>query len=172
MADRRIDPLKPGARAIQGLRAGVVTRTIAGGIDYALVVVATLGTYLGVAVVLFLFNPIDFAFPDWPLYWFLIIGFTYLVVYLWFSFATSGRTLGARVMGVRVVGLRGGRMRWVPALLRAMFVAAFPIGLFWAAVSRENRSVQDIVLRSSVVHDWPLPKESVVIVDADLKRVD
>jgi uncharacterized RDD family membrane protein YckC len=172
MPERRIDPLKPGARAIQGLRAGVVTRTVAGAIDYVLVAGATVGTYLGYSIVLFLFNPIDFQFPDWPFFVFLVIGFSYLVLYLWVSFATTGRTLGARVMGVRVVGLRGGRMRWVPALLRAMFVAAFPIGLFWAAVSRENRSVQDIVLRSSVVHDWPVPKDEVAIVDADLKRVD
>ena len=28
------------------------------------------------------------------------------------------------------------------------------IGLLWVALSRENRSVQDLVLRTSVVYDW------------------
>jgi hypothetical protein len=30
----------------------------------------------------------------------------------------------------------------------------FPIGVLWVAVNRENRSVQDIVLRTSVVYEW------------------
>ena len=30
----------------------------------------------------------------------------------------------------------------------------FPVGLFWVAFSRENRSLQDVVLRTSVIHDW------------------
>jgi hypothetical protein len=30
----------------------------------------------------------------------------------------------------------------------------FPILLLWVAVSRQNRSVQDLVLRTSVVYDW------------------
>jgi hypothetical protein len=42
----------------------------------------------------------------------------------------------------------------VTALLRAAFCVFFPIGLLWCAGSRANRSVQDVVLRSSVVYDW------------------
>jgi uncharacterized RDD family membrane protein YckC len=175
MSDRhsvRVDPLAPGARAIQGLRAGVVTRVLAGGIDYALVITTTLGTYVAWAVLLFLFDPRDYEFPSWPLYYFLVIGFSYLVLYLWLAFATTGRTIGAGVMGVRVVGRKGRRLRWIPALLRAGFCAVFPIGLFWCAVSRENRSVQDLVLRTSVIHDWPIPRSEVEIDDAALKRID
>ena len=40
------------------------------------------------------------------------------------------------------------------ALARAMFCAVFPLGLLWTAVSRENRSVADLLLRTSVVYDW------------------
>jgi hypothetical protein len=29
----------------------------------------------------------------------------------------------------------------------------FPIGLLWVLVSQENRSVQDVLLRTSVVYD-------------------
>jgi uncharacterized RDD family membrane protein YckC len=175
MAERRgkgIDPLAPGARAIQGLRAGVVTRVLAGGVDYALVIVTTLGTWVAWAVFLFLLDPRDYEVPSWPLYYFVVIGLTYMVVYLWLAFATTGRTIGGGLMGLRVVGRKGRRMRWIPALLRAGFCALFPIGLFWCAVSRENRSVQDIVLRTSVIHDWPIPKTEVEIDDVALKRVD
>ena len=171
-ATKGIDPLAPGARAIQGLRAGVVTRTIAGGVDYALVIATTFGTYIAWAILLFLLDPRSYELPTWPFFYFLIIGFTYLVLYLWVAFATRGRTIGAGLMGVRVVGRKGKRMRWFPALLRAGFCAVFPVGLFWCAVSRENRSVQDIVLRTSVIHDWPTPKTEVVIDDIDLKRAD
>jgi uncharacterized RDD family membrane protein YckC len=175
VAERRgkgIDPLAPGARAIQGLRAGVVTRVLAGGVDYALVIVTTFGTWLAWAVLLFLLDPRDYQVPSWPLYYFVVIGFTYMVLYLWLAFATTGRTIGAGLMGLRVVGRKGRRLRWIPALLRAGFCAVFPIGLFWCAVSRENRSVQDILLRTSVIHDWPIPKTEVQIGDAALKRVD
>jgi uncharacterized RDD family membrane protein YckC len=124
------------------------------------------------AVLLFLLDPRDYTFPSWPFLYFLVIGFFYLVVYLWIAFATNGRTLGAGVMGVRVVGRKGRKMRWIPALLRAGFCAVFPVGLFWCAVSRENRSVQDIVLRTSVIHDWPIPRQEVDIEDVALKRID
>ena len=175
MAERRpknIDPLAPGARAIQGLRAGVITRVIAGGVDYALVIGTTLGTYVAWAVLLFLLDPRDYSFPSWPFLYFLVIGLFYLLVYLWLAFATNGRTIGAGIMGVRVVVRKGRRLRWFPALLRAAFCTVFPIGLLWCAISRENRSVQDIVLRTSVIHDWPIPKTEVEIDDIALKRVD
>jgi uncharacterized RDD family membrane protein YckC len=53
-----------------------------------------------------------------------------------------------------VVNLHGGRLRVSVALLRAAFCVVFPVGLFWVAFSRENRSLQDIVFRTSVIHDW------------------
>jgi uncharacterized RDD family membrane protein YckC len=42
----------------------------------------------------------------------------------------------------------------VVALLRALACVLFPLGLLWVAFSRDLRSVQDIVLRTSVVYDW------------------
>ena len=176
MPDRRsrkgIDPLAPGARAIQGLRAGVVTRTIAGGVDYALITGFALGSYVVWALFLFLLDPRNYTFPTWTFAQFLVLGFAGMVLYLWAAFATRGRTVGAGLMGVRVVGRKGQPMRWAPALLRSLFCAVFPIGLFWCAVSRENRSVQDIVLRTSVVHDWPTPPTKVEIDDVELKRAN
>jgi uncharacterized RDD family membrane protein YckC len=174
MSDRhpatRIDPLAPGARAIQGLRAGVITRVIAGGIDYAVIFGFAGGCWIAWAALLFLLDPRSFEFPSWTLGQFVLLGFVAMVIYLWLGFATNGRTIGGRVMGVRVVGRKGTRMAWGVALVRAVFCTVFPVGLFWCAISRQNRSVQDIVLRSSVIHDWPTPTTEVAIADIDLKR--
>jgi uncharacterized RDD family membrane protein YckC len=57
-------------------------------------------------------------------------------------------------MGLHVVDRRGRNLRLGLALARAVFCVTFPVGLVWVAVSRENRSVQDLVLRTSVVYDW------------------
>jgi uncharacterized RDD family membrane protein YckC len=76
------------------------------------------------------------------------------VGYLTLGWSTSGRTVGALVMGLRVLNRSGDSMRPVSALLRALFCVAFPLGLLWILVSAGNRSLQDLVLRTSVVYDW------------------
>jgi uncharacterized RDD family membrane protein YckC len=166
----RVDPIPPRARAFQGLRAGVVSRSVAGGIDYAIIVGATLGTYVAVVVLWFLVDPRNYSVPEWPFWAFLVLGFSYMALYLFVSFATSGRTIGDRLMGLRVVGHRGTRMWWGTALIRSVFCTALPIGLFWSAVSRQNRSVQDLALRTSVIHDWPLPAAPPPPRDVDDRR--
>jgi uncharacterized RDD family membrane protein YckC len=167
----QINPIPPKARGFQGLRAGVVSRSMAGGIDYALVAAGTLGTYVAVVVLLFLVDPRNYQPVSWSFGEFLLLGFAYMIGYLAVSFATSGRTIGGRVMGLRVVGRKGSRMRWFPALLRAAFCAVFPIGLFWCAISRQNRSVQDVVMRTSVIHEWPVAHEPPTLLDADSRRL-
>jgi len=42
----RLDPIPPDARAFQGLRAGVVSRTVAGAVDYAIIAGVTVGLWL------------------------------------------------------------------------------------------------------------------------------
>ena len=58
-------------------------------------------------------------------------------------------------MGLRVVNFRGEHQRWGGAAVRSLFCTTFPIGLLWVIVSGANRSVQDVVLRTSVIYDWP-----------------
>ncbi|MEO6822817.1 MAG: RDD family protein [Candidatus Nanopelagicales bacterium] len=149
-----VDPVPRMARAFQGKRAGVVTRTAAGAIDYAVVAGAVVGTFLAIGILRFLLDPRALAWPTWTLLQMLVIGGVYFVLYLTLAWSLTGRSLGARVMGVRVVSFNGRRMFFLGALLRALFCVAFPIGLFWCVVSRKNRSVQDVVLRTSVIHDW------------------
>jgi uncharacterized RDD family membrane protein YckC len=77
-----------------------------------------------------------------------------LTLYLATAWTTTGRTYGAHLLGVRVVSARGRRPPVVVALARALLCVLFPIGLLWCAVSPTNRSVQDVLLRTSVVYDW------------------
>ena len=141
------------AQPYQGRRAGLVTRSVAGVIDGVLVVVAVLVGYVGVNGVRFLIHPRSFQFSEASPLPAVTTALLVLVGYLSIAWSTSGRTYGCHVMGLRVVGGRGGRVRPLVALLRAVFYAVFPIGLLLCAGGRQH-SVQDLVLRTSVIYDW------------------
>ena len=142
------------ARAVQGHRAGIVTRVLAASIDGAVAVAAVGLGYAGAVAAYFVLSPRAFSFPDpgfGPLFA-CFLGF--LVFYFTLAWATTGRTYGARLLGVRVVSARGGRIRPVIALARALLCVFVPVVLFWVIISRENRSAADVLLRTSVIYDW------------------
>jgi uncharacterized RDD family membrane protein YckC len=154
MNERRVSPVPREARPYQGRRAGLVTRMAAAVIDAGVVGVVLLAGYLAWVGLEFMVDPLGFRFPDPAAVLSLTWAFVVLVVYLTAAWTLSGRTYGDHVMGLRVVR-RGGRpMRLSGAFVRALFCAVFPIGLLWCAGSRERRSVQDVLLRTSVVYDW------------------
>jgi uncharacterized RDD family membrane protein YckC len=157
-----VNPVPVEARAYQGHRAGVVSRTLAGSIDFFVVALLVVGTYLGWAALLFLLNPPGFSLPSTNFVALLLVGGGILFIYLLAFWATTGRTYGDHVFGLRVVNFRGERMRPAGAALRSAFCVVFPIGLFWCAISSRNRSVQDVVLRTSVIYDWH-PGQSVKV---------
>jgi len=144
----------PDARGYQGQRAGLVSRLLASAIDLVVVVGVVAAGYLAVSMVLFLWNPSKFHFPAPDRTWLLIAGGVVLFLYLWVAWAMNGRTVGDFLLGLRVVNYRGERLHFYGAALRAALCVVFPIGIFWVAVSRANRSVADVVLRTSVVYDW------------------
>jgi uncharacterized RDD family membrane protein YckC len=153
-----LSPLPREARPYQGQRAGLVSRAVAAAIDGLLVWILLLLGYAAFAVVRFLLDPRGFSFPDLKVFTSLTTAFVVLVVYLTLTWWMNGRSYGCHVMGLRVVGPRGRNLRLPGALLRALFCAIFPIGIVWVAVSSQNRSVQDVVLRTSVIYDWqPTP---------------
>ena len=154
MTEGGVSPVPREARPFQGRRAGLVTRLVAAVIDGVVVGLVLLGGYLGIAGLLFLARPRDFTFPDLRPIVSLTAGYVVAVAYLTVSWRVSGRSYGSLVMGLRVVSRRGTGLRLPGALVRAVFCVTFPIGLLWVAVSRENRSVQDLLLRTSVVYDW------------------
>ena len=143
-----------GARSMQGHRAGIVTRLLAGAVDLIVAVVGVGLGYLAVLAVRYVVSPRDFRFLD-PGFGLLLISLLWLLtVYLTLAWATTGRSYGARLLGLRVVDHRGGRLRPGVALLRALICVFVPIVVFWVVVSRENRSAADVLLRTAVIYDW------------------
>ena len=155
-----VDPIPNEARAFQGRRAGLVTRVAAACIDLGVVVIALIAVYLGVVVVVFLVPPGGFEMPVPPLWLDLVAGPGTMTLYLAVSWHGDGRTYGCHVMGLRVVDRHGQNPNIGTALLRAAFNVAFPLGIAWVVVSRQNRSVQDLVLRTSVIYDWDVRPRS------------
>jgi uncharacterized RDD family membrane protein YckC len=142
------------ARPYQGLRAGIVTRVIANTIDFAVMLAVLVALYLSLAAFDFLLNTTSFTWPDISFGRMLLIGFGWLLLYFAIAWAWGGRTYGDYVMGLRVVNFRGDRMRPGGAVVRSAFCVVVPLGLFWILISRQNRSLQDVVLRTSVIYDW------------------
>jgi uncharacterized RDD family membrane protein YckC len=141
----------------QGQPAGLVTRTVAATVDALVVAALVVGAWLGVIAVTFVVQKTRFTppTPSWPLL--LLIGFWLALVYLALCWGTTGRTYGDQLLGLRVLSRSGKRLGWLRSIARAAACVVFPIGLSWALVDRRNRSVQDLVLRSTVVYDW-LPR--------------
>jgi uncharacterized RDD family membrane protein YckC len=154
MVDHQLSAIPPAARGLQGRRAGLITRLLANTVDFIVVAVIVAAGYAGVAALRFLWNSRTFTFPAPGFGVLVIAGGVVMVFYLTACWTASGRTYGDHLLGLRVVGWRGRRLRPVGALLRAVLCVLFPIGVFWIVLSRENRSVQDVLLRSSVVYDW------------------
>ncbi|HEU4947666.1 MAG TPA: RDD family protein [Kribbella sp.] len=154
MSEGGISPVPREARPYQGQRAGAVSRLAAAVIDALLVALVLLAGYAGVAGFLFLIDPRGFSFPELGLIFSLTAAFIVLVVYLTVSWWITGRSYGGLVMGLRVVGRGGEDLRFIGALVRALLCAVAPIGLLWVAVSPENRSLQDVLLRTAVIYDW------------------
>jgi uncharacterized RDD family membrane protein YckC len=148
---RVVLPLR--ARSFQGLRAGFVSRALAGVIDAAVVCAVTAGVVVGWSLFRSLGEQtFELSLPGtWGAF---ALGEALLCVYLWIGWSTTGRSIGKQVMGLRVVNPRGELMRSGLALLRAVLCVIFPMGLLWSLFSRHNHSVADAVLRTSVIHDW------------------
>jgi uncharacterized RDD family membrane protein YckC len=144
------------ASAYQGTTAGVVTRVVASVIDGVVILVALVSVYLGVTAVRFLRRPTQFTFPAPNFNLLLVIAGVVVTAYLAWSWTTTGRTLGDQLLGIRVVNQRGARLRPGYALVRAAACVVLPLGLLWVAISKRNKSVQDLLLRSRVIYDWEL----------------
>ena len=135
--------------------AGVVSRTAANVIDFAVVSALLAGAYLGYATLRFLLRPRAFTFPAPSLLSVIIAGSALAGVYFAVCWATTGRTYGALVLGLRVVSRGRTHLRPTVAILRAAACVVLPVGLIWSGVDRRRRSVQDIFFRTTVVYDWP-----------------
>jgi len=149
-----------GALPYQGTRAGVVGRVIAALIDVCVIAAIVLGLR---AILLVWFvvqpGPSEALLPSRNEF----IGLGAIGLWaMWAACWARGlRTFGGFIIGVRVVGRCGGRLGIWLALLRSALCLVFPIGIFWAAFSPANRSLQDVLLRTSVIIDWRLSMPTV-----------
>lgn len=134
--------------------AGIVTRGAAAVIDLVVVCVLMGFAYVGSMFVQLLFDPGAFSFRSPAVFMSVSVLVLLSIAYLTLCWATTGRTVGAVMMGTRLVTPRHGLLRWPVAALRAFLCVVFAFGLLWVAVDRRRRSLQDIVLRTSVVYDW------------------
>ncbi|WP_317442040.1 RDD family protein [Streptomyces collinus] len=138
----------------QGRPAGIVSRVIAAAVDVLVVLAVVAAVELGWAALGHLLLGPPGGFPDLGLGGGGILGSAVALVYLAASWGTAGRTVGDHLMGLRVTRRSGARLGPVAAVLRALLYLAFPLGLLWIPVSRRRASVQDLVVDSTVVHDW------------------
>lgn len=152
----QMSPVPREGRPYQGRRAGIVSRLAASTVDFAVVGLIVGAGYGALSAALFLWSPSSFRFPAVPGPVLLATSGLVLFTYLTLSWFTTGRTYGDHLFGLRVVDRHGERLRLLAAAVRAWLCLMLPVGVFWAAVSRSNRSVQDVVLRTSVIYDWTL----------------
>jgi uncharacterized RDD family membrane protein YckC len=148
------DTVPKEARSFHGGSAGLVTRTLANVVDVVVVAALLAAGYLAVAGVLFLRRGAAFTFPVVSYRLGYTAGFAAWVLYMTFGWRTNGRTYGDYLMGLRVRTMQGADLGGVRALVRALLCGIAPLLLVWVAVSRQQRSVQDLIVGTHVIYDW------------------
>jgi uncharacterized RDD family membrane protein YckC len=154
--------LPRSARPYQGRRAGIATRSAAAVVDLLVVIVVVAALYLAFAGGAFVLHPSSFQWPRHLAWSVPVIGFLVAVPYLTLTWCATGRSYGDALFGLRVVNRHGQRLNLFGSAVRAILCVVFPLGLFWVVISRRNRSLQDIVVKTSAIYDWiPEPAASV-----------
>ena len=159
------------AAALQGTRAGLVSRTVAGAIDIGVVFAVYWGALVGIAAVGYaLFeNPFEVPKPG------AVAGSTTLLALLVLTFTLawsgSGRTVGNAVVGLRVVTERGTPPGWTRAFVRALILVVIVVpAMLWILVSRKNAGVHDLACGTAVVYDWRSRRESLAPVAVESRQ--
>lgn len=183
--DHTVAELPTDAVRFQGERAGLVSRAVAAFLDFLLIFGIVLGTIAVIWMLSFVvspINPADLPGSDAvqtvadrprrvpPVGLMIVYGYVLNVLYWTVFWALSGRTVGNLLMGLRVVNRKGEHPGWMLSFLRALFCTIFPVGLAWVAISKSNRSVQDTVLRTSVIYDWVVGIPWLARSDAEVDR--
>jgi uncharacterized RDD family membrane protein YckC len=140
---------------MQGLRAGLVTRLFADGIDLVAVVALYVIVLAGFAVVRFLLTSSDLRLPRPGATFNALAVWVVQVVYLAIGWSGTTRTVGKQLMGLRVVRSDGRLLSRPWGFLRALVCSIIgePL-LLWAAFSSRNAALYDLWLDTAVVYDW------------------
>ncbi|MCX4672260.1 RDD family protein [Streptomyces sp. NBC_01381] len=140
--------------AVQGQRAGIVSRTVADVIDVGLVGALCAAALLLYGVGDYVLTGAPFALPQPPRPGGAAGSSLIAVGYLAAGWTVAGRTPGKQFAGLRVVCASGRPVPAGRAALRAVLCVLLPLGLFWVLVSRRNASIQDLLVRTAVLYDW------------------
>jgi uncharacterized RDD family membrane protein YckC len=132
----------------------MVTRAIAATVDAVVVILVVALGLVVVNAVVFVLNPQGYRLVGASQEVLVGVALGTAIVYLAGTWAMVGRSYGCHVMGLRVVDRRGRSPRLAMALLRAVLYVFFPLGLVWCGVVRSRKSVQDLLLGTTVVYDW------------------
>jgi uncharacterized RDD family membrane protein YckC len=142
------------AAAVHGRRAGLVSRALADGVDVVVIGMLLFGILVGFASLRYLVDG-EFEMPRIGAVFSATAFPVVAVVYLTALWSVTGRSVGKHLFGLRVVRDDGAPLSVVRAATRSLLcVAIGALCLLWAAVSRRNAGVHDLVVRTSVVHDW------------------
>jgi uncharacterized RDD family membrane protein YckC len=166
------DTVPKESRAFHGEPAGLVTRTLANIVDLIVVSVLLALGYVAVAGLLFLRRGASFTFPIVTYRVAYLVGFGAWVIYMAFGWRTNGRTYGDQLLGLRVRTIDDDRVSGVRAVIRALLCGIAPLLLLWVAVSKEQRSVQDLIVGTHVVYDWGGSRQPKASDDAGRVGVD
>jgi len=150
---RRADRLDR-IHALQGSRAGFVSRVLALSLDFGLLFFFGFLIVGFVALVRWIATSANLSLSR-PHGWFWVaVAFVLSSSYFAYMWATTGRTLGEQLFGLRTIRPDGSRLDARRSLVRGALTVLLPIGILWVLVSRTNASLQDLVSGSVVVYDW------------------
>ena len=137
------------------VRAGIISRAVADGVDFVIYELLFALTYLGFAFARFLLTSKPLQLPHPPVSVTSTLQFLLLTAYLAWGWASTGRTPGKALLGLRVVTDDGKPLGVGRAIARAALCALVgPILLTWALVSRRNAGIHDLLLSTAVLYDW------------------
>jgi uncharacterized RDD family membrane protein YckC len=139
---------------VHGRRAGLASRALADGVDFFVVGMLLFGILVGFAALRYFVDG-DFEMPQIGAVFSAAAFPLVAIVYLTVCWSATGRSVGKHLFGLRVVRDDGRRVGVLRASARSFLCVAIGVfSLLWAAVSRRNAGVHDLVVRTSVVHDW------------------
>lgn len=141
-----------------GRYAGPLTRLLAVIVDSFVVTVGFTLIAAGLVFLIQLFAP-DYGIPVDTSWIYAVVFFLWAFVYLWFSLAIFGKTVGKALLGVRVVGSDGnvtlnGSKPFVRTLTYPLSFVVFGLGLVGIVWGRERRAWHDHFAGTAVVYDW------------------
>ena len=134
-------------------RAGIASRLLATAIDVLMVLLICAALLLAVAAFRLLWGG-DFDVVTGSEIQNRSVAGLVLFAYLGYGWGLNGRTIGQILLGLRVVRADGSDVSFSRGFVRSLLYLVLPIGLAWALFSRRSASLQDLWLRTVVVHDW------------------